>query len=136
METIELNHLAIISAAASTFLLGGIWFSPLMFEKAWKEENKFTDEFIKSTNKPLKVFGLSAVFSLIMAYNLGFFLGSPEVKALMGTVYGFLTGFGWVAMALFIIGLFERKSWRYMLMNGGYMIVAFTIMGLIIGAWK
>jgi hypothetical protein len=34
------------------------------------------------------------------------------------------------------IALFERRSWKYILINGGYMTVSFVIMGLIIGAWR
>ncbi len=135
MENIHINHFAVITAAVSTFLLGGIWWSPIMFQKAWKEECNFTDEFLKKSNMD-KIFGLSFVFSLVMAYNLAFFVGSPDINAAMGALYGFFTGFGWVAMGIFIIGLFERKTWRYMLINAGYMIVSFTIMGTILGAWK
>lgn len=131
----NLNHLAIIVAALSTFLLGGLWYSPILFGKAWQEENKLTDEDLKQGNMA-KIFGLTFVFSLIMAYNLGFFLNDPAIDATMGLLYGFLTGFGWIAMGIFIHGQFERKSTRYMLINGGYMIVALTVMGLIIGAWK
>ena len=83
-----------------------------------------------------KIFGLSFVFLLVMSYNLAFFVGAPEIKAGMGAMYGFLTGFGWVAMGIFVLGLFERKTWRYMFINAGYMVVSFTMMGAILGAWK
>ena len=36
----NLNWLAIIVAALSTFLLGGIWYS--VFEKPWMAANNFT----------------------------------------------------------------------------------------------
>jgi hypothetical protein len=39
-------------------------------------------------------------------------------------------------MAISIIGLFENRSWEYIAINGGYMTVAFVIMGAIIGAWR
>ena len=39
-------------------------------------------------------------------------------------------------MAIAIIGVFENKSWTYIVINGGYMTIAFTVMGLIIGAWR
>lgn len=131
----NLNHLAIVVAALSTFLLGGLWYSPILFGKAWQRENNLTDEDLKKGNMP-KIFGFTFIFSLVMAYNLGFFLGDPSIDATTGMLYGFLTGFGWIAMAIFINGLFEHKSTRYMLINGGYMIVALTMMGLIIGAWR
>jgi hypothetical protein len=135
MENMHINHLAVIAAALSTFLLGGIWWSPILFEKAWKEECGFSDEFLKKGNMA-KIFGLSFLFSLVMAYNLAFFVGSPDIGAGSGALYGFLTGFGWVAMAVLMLGMFERKTWRYLFINTGFMIVAFTIMGLILGAWK
>lgn len=131
----NLNHLAIIVAALSTFLLGGLWYSPILFGKAWQRENRLSDEDLQRGNIA-KIFGLTFIFALIMAYNLGFFLNDGSMDATMGALYGFLTGFGWIAMAIFINGQFERKSTRYMLINGGYMVVALTIMGLIIGAWR
>jgi hypothetical protein len=54
----------------------------------------------------------------------------------MATFYGFATGFGWIAMALFVVGLFERRSLKLMLINGGYMTVTLTLMGFIIGIWR
>ena len=49
---------------------------------------------------------------------------------------GALTGLGWVALAIGINYLYERKSFRIWLINAGYMAVGFTIMGAIIGAWQ
>jgi hypothetical protein len=40
-----------------------------------------------------------------------------------------------MAMGIFIIGLFERRSTRYMLINAGYMVLSFLLMGSILGAW-
>jgi hypothetical protein len=130
-----INWLAVLAAAVFTFVLGGIWYSPALFYKAWQAESGVTEEQIKSSNMA-KIFGSSFVFSLLMAANLAAFLGDPKIDMKMGAIYGFLTGFGWVALGMAIIALFERKSWKYMVINGGYMTISFTIMGLIIGAWK
>jgi len=48
----------------------------------------------------------------------------------------FLIGGIWVALAIGIISLFENRPLKYVLINGGYMVVAFTLMGAILGAWK
>jgi hypothetical protein len=130
-----LNWLAIIAAALATFILGGLWYSPVMFGKAWQKENNLLDEELKKGNMP-KIFGLSFVWSFIMSFNLAMFLNYKTTTVSWGVTSGFLAGFGWVAMAIFIIGLFERKSTKYMLINAGYMIISFIIMGLIIGAWR
>ena len=34
-------------------------------------------------------------------------------------------------MAIGVLALFENKSWRYILVNTGYNIVAFVLMGLM-----
>jgi hypothetical protein len=135
MDISTLNWLAIIVAALSNFLIGGLWYSPLLFAKLWMKENKFSDEDMKDP-KMLKVFGLTFVYSFIMSFNLAMFLNDAKTTVSWGAIAGFLAGFGWVAMSIFIIGLFERKSYRYMLIHGGYVTVSFVVMGLIIGLWR
>jgi hypothetical protein len=129
----DLNYWAILVAALSTFLIGGLWYSPAVFGKAWMAENGFTEEGMKNANMA-KIFGLAFVLGLIAAVNLAMFL-QGENSALNGAFYGFLAGFGWVATFVGTHYLFERKSFRLFLINAGYSIVALTIMGLILGAW-
>ncbi len=134
MGEITINHLATIVAAVSMFVIGGIWYGPL-FGKAWQAANGITDEELANANQ-LKKFGLSFLFSLVMAYNLAAFLGDPSTTIVWGATAGFLAGFGWIALGVGIISMFEHRSWKYVLINGGYMTVAMTVMGLIIGAWR
>lgn len=37
-------------------------------------------------------------------------------------------------MGVAIVALFKRPRWSYILVNGGYLSVALTLMGLILGA--
>jgi hypothetical protein len=131
----HLNWLAVLSAAVSTFVLGGLWYSPALFGRAWMAVNNFTSEDLGKSNMA-KIFGLSFIFALIMAANLAAFLAEPKTNATWGATAGFLAGFGWVALGIATIALFERRSWKYILINGGYVTVSFLIMGLIIGAWR
>ena len=71
-----------------------------------------------------------------MAVNLAFFLADPKTTAAFGATAGFLAGFGWAAMGLAIVALFEQRPWKYSLISGGYLTVALTLMGLILGAWR
>ena len=135
MDASNINYLAVIAAALSTFLLGGLWYSPLLFGKAWMRANNFSDEDLQTFSKA-RMFGWSFVFSLVMAVNLAMFLAGPTTNVTWGMTAGGLAGFGWVAMAIAIIGVFENRCWSYILINGGYMTVAFVVMGAIIGAWR
>ena len=131
----NINYLAVVAAAVSTFVLGGLWYSPLLFGKAWMRANNFSETDVQTFSKA-RMFGWSIVFSLVMALNLAMFLAAPDTNASWGATAGALAGLGWVAMSIAIIGLFENKSWGYIAINGGYVTVAFTIMWLIIGAWR
>jgi hypothetical protein len=128
------NWLAVLVAGISAFVLGGVWYSPALLGKAWMTENKMTVDDVRRGNKG-KIFGWSFLLSLVMAANLGMFISTPELNLLQGITFGSLTGL-WIFCGIAIVGLFEHKSARYIFINGGYMIVALTLMGAIIGAWR
>lgn len=128
----QLNYLAIFVAAVSAFLVGGVWYSPILFSKAWMAENKFTEDDLKGNLG--KIFGTTFVLELIMAFNLAAFIGN-EANLSFGLLAGFLAGFGWVSMAMGVTYMFDRKSFRHWAIDAGYHTVAFTIMGSIVGVW-
>lgn len=128
------NIWAVLVSALSTFLIGGLWYSPALFGKAWMRENGFTEEGLKQGNM-VRIFGLSFLLAIVAAINLAMFMG-PENDPAMGAMWGFLAGFGWVATFVGTHYLFERRSFKLFLINAGYSIVALTIMGVILAAWK
>jgi len=121
---------AVLAAAVSAFVLGAIWYSVL--DKPWRFANGFGDT-PPATNMA-KVFGVSFALTLLMSFNLAKFLDAPSTTAAWGATAGFLAGFGWCFMGVAIVALFERRRWSYTLINGGYLTVALTLMGLILGA--
>jgi hypothetical protein len=135
MDFSQINLFAVLAAAVSTFVLGGLWYSPLLFGKAWMRVNNFTETDVAAFSKA-RMFGWSFLFALIMSLNLAMFLAAPGTNTVWGMAAGALAGFGWVALAVAIIGVFENKSWGYIAINGGYMILAFVVMGAILGAWR
>jgi len=128
----SLNFFAVIAAAVSAFVIGGLWYSPVMLGGAWKKANGFDTPPVAGP----KVFGLALLLSLVMAVNLAMFLNDPKTTLALGAMAGFLAGFGWAAMGIGIVSLFERRSLSYVLINGGYLTVALTVMGVILGAWR
>ena len=137
-----LNWWAILVAGISAFVLGGVWYSPALFGKAWMKENNMTVDNVQNGNKS-KIFGWAFVLTLIMAANLGMFLadpatpcpGSPKADISWGATAGFLAGI-WVFCGIAIVALFEHKTARYIFINGGYCVLALVLMGAIIGAWR
>jgi hypothetical protein len=129
-----INWLAVIVAALSAFMVGGLWYSNILFGQVWMYDSCLDIETIRRGNKG-RIFGFTALFSLIMAANLAMFLNDPKTDLQWGTTAGLLAGV-WAFSAIAIHSLFELKSWRYILVNGGYSVISLTIMGAILGAWR
>lgn len=144
MQLGTINWLAVLVAGLSSFVVGGIWYSPGLFGRAWMKDNQLTEEDVKKGSKA-KVFGWTLIFSLLMAANLGMFLApspegcagecAPVVDMSWGATAGFLAGI-WTFCAIAIHSLFEQKPWRVILINGFYSLVSLTLMGAIIGVWR
>jgi len=129
-----INWPAVVVAAISGFAVGGIWYAPAVFGKAWMADSNLTAGQIQKGNKA-KIFGFTFFFSLIMAANLAAFLADEKTDVSWGATAGFLAGI-WAFCAIAIAALFEMKSWRYIFINGGYSVVSLTNMGAMLGAWR
>lgn len=140
----SINWLAVLVAGISAFVLGGVWYSPALFGNAWMSENRMTVEDVKKGNAT-KIYGIAFILSLLMAVNLAMYLAdtpaectgncSQKTDITWGAIAGFLSGI-WPFCGIAIVGLFEHKSARYIFINGGYLLVALTLMGAIIGVWR
>jgi hypothetical protein len=135
MENMHINHIAVFVCALANLVLGGLWYSPVMFYKGWLAETKISEKE-PGKNHPAMTYGLTLLFAWLISYNLAFFLGNDGVTASWGATAGFLAGFGFAGLIFAIIALFEQRSWKYILINGGFITVYFTIIGFILGAWR
>lgn len=135
MESLSINWWAVLVAAVSNFVIGGMWYSPILFGKAWMRANDFTPEDL-NRHSPAVVFGVSFLFCLVMAANLAAFLDDPATTLSWGITAGVLAGLGWATLGLGVVALFEHRKWSYLLVNGGYLTVSFAVMGAILGGWR
>lgn len=127
----NLNLFAIVAAAVAAFVVGGVWYGPL-FGKAWMAEFGFAEEDLAGKNQA-KIFAGTLLLNLVMALNLAMFLG-PTANVAFGISAGFFTGLGFIATLLGVFYLFEGKSMKLFLINSGFAIVSFVVMGFILGA--
>ena len=134
MEFPDINYLSVLVSAFAFWVIGSIWYSPILFYNIWMKELGYTKEDV-SGGSMLKIFGVSFLLMLVMAFNLAAFIGNGQGWQ-FGMTAGALTGIGWVALALGVNYLFERRPFRFWLINAGYMAIGFTVMGTVIGLWQ
>ncbi len=128
----EINYIAAFVAAVSSFVLGGVWYSPAVFLKPWnramgRDENS-------SQGHPAKVFGLSFAFALIAALAFAHILGpQPDLRVALHTAL--IVGICFVAASFGINYQFANRPASALLIDGGYHTGQFALYGLILGLW-
>ncbi len=125
----DINILAVIIAAFSTFMIGGIWYGPL-FYKPWLKESGLSEADLKKRNM-ITVFGLSFLSALLSAIFLEYLIDNADLsEAILKAV---LIGIIWIAGSIGVTYLFENKSLKLFLIDAGYHAISFTVMGFILG---
>ena len=127
-----INVWAVLVAAASSFLLGGIWYGPL-FKNLWCREAAVDPDPSKGRH-PAQVFGGALVLAVVAAFVFALFLGpQPELKS--AVAWGLTVGLGLVATSFGINYLFANRSLLLWLIAGAYHPLQFTPFGLALGLW-
>ena len=141
MHMHSLNWLAILVAAISAMIVGFIWYSPFLFAKPWTREMGYDlndkakmDEMRKSAGP---AYGGSFVASLISAFTLALILHGMQAQSLhFGLMASFHIWLGFVATVQFTGALFARQSMKLFVINTGYQLVCYLVMGAILVLWK
>ena len=130
-DFMALNWLAVVLATASAFVLGGLWYGPL-FGKQWMAEYGFNEDEL-AKGHPGKIFGAAILLTFIAATVLALIIGH-DTNLHYGALWGFVIGFGPVAMFMGVHYVFERRSLKLFFINTLYPALSLMIMGAIIGA--
>ena len=143
----NVNWIALVVAALSTLVIGFLWYGPL-FGKAWMKETGMTEEKARQGSMPLRL-GLSVVLAFVAVFfiyvNSVVSGGIPpdELHSLSdpryltfghGALHGVMISLFVVMPALVTNAMYEQRSFKYMLINVGYWVVSFAIMGGIVNA--
>jgi hypothetical protein len=130
------NWIAIVVAAVSTLVVGFAWYNPKTFGKAWMESVGMTEDDTKKGNMPL-IFGVTFLLALVIAYKLSGgagYHGEEEQNFLHGAFHGMMSSLYYALPVLITNSLFERRSLKGILINSGYWVVCFALMGGILYA--
>jgi len=127
----SVEWLPTIIATISAFILGGLWYSPILFAKAWQREAGLSDEQIQAANK-VRIFGLSFLLCFVSAIAFSMVVG-PDRSFWFDLHSGIGIGVFWVATSFGVNYLFELKSLKLWLINAGYHALQFTLYGLVFG---
>ncbi len=135
----HLNYIAVVVAAVAIFILGGLWYSPMLFAKRWVALIGKTEEQLRAgPSAPMPLMFLFAficgfLVALVLAIVLSHF---SDVNALCGAEIGALCWVGFAGATSFANAVFSQKSKELWAIDSGYNLVSFIIAGSILGAWR
>ena len=141
MVYLGMNFGAIVVSAIVAFMLGGLWYSPILFAKPWTLAHGYDlndkakmDEMKKGAGpKYAAAFFASLIAALVLAR---LFVGLGVVDVARGVKIAVVIWFGFVATVQLTGTLFGGKKIQLFFIDTGYQLVSFIIMGAILAAWR
>jgi len=129
----QINFLSVLAGTILYFLLGMLWYSPLLFGKIWSQYIILTEEDKKGMGL-LNILSFISTFiiSLTMAVFIQVLLLPTWIFALKISL---LAGLGFMFLPMFINGLYNKKPMQVMLVDAGYHLCWFVILSLILSLW-
>ena len=134
-EVVDINLVAVLVSAAVMFLIGSVWYSPMLFAKPWQALTKLKEKDLRQ-NMASSYVGAFLSF-LIIAYALAYFVGQLGAESAMeGAVVAGLVAFGFAVPLTLSNALMHNTRKKLWSINTGYAIVGLLVMGAILGAWR
>jgi len=131
------NWLAIIVAAVVAFLIGGLWYSPLLFARQWMAAHAHSSEDVARMKADApRAYGISFVAFLVMAFILQMVLNHVDAHTWQsGALWAAHLWLGFAVTIGLMANVYSGKRFSVFLIDAGYQLVYFLVMGAILGAW-
>ena len=133
----RINHLAVVASGILYWMLGAVWYE--LFSERFVALMRWTPEDLAriEAQGSAKALALAFASSLLTAYVLAHVVRFVETRTALG---GALTGFwlfvGFVLTTNLATVIFEGRAAGLYLINMGYNLVGFTVMGLVLAVWR
>jgi len=135
----RINYAAVAASAAGYWVLGALWYSPLLFARPFIALKGWTPEEVAAVQAASHATEIGVAFagSLVLAYVLAHCVKFTGAETARG---GMLTGF-WLWLGLVLTTnldtvLFEGRPLGLYLINNGYHLAGMLSMGALLAVWR
>jgi surface polysaccharide O-acyltransferase-like enzyme len=141
MHFLGVNVWAVLVAAVATMVVGFLWYSPALFANSWMRlmgyDPNDKEKIAEMQKSAAPSYFMSLVASILAAFVLGKLITvSGFSNARDGLKIGLVVWLGFVTTVQFTNALFSRQRNRLYMINTGYQLVSYVVMGAIMGAWR
>jgi hypothetical protein len=138
-KTVKIKYPAVIVAALVHYILGGLWYSPLLFGNKFLQIIGWTPQQIEQMQAKgaTKELAIAFVTSLILVYVLAHIVQYTKAKTWWGGIEtAFWLWLGFIATTQLATVIFEERPLGLYLINIGYQLVGCALAGIILALWR
>lgn len=135
---VNINYWAVLVSSIVGMIIGAVWYSPLLFGKAWMKLMNFDKKKLNETKKKGmgKSYLIMFIALLLMSYILADFVdyvGATTVRGALQLALWLWLGFFVTTMISSV--LWEGKSTKLYLINVFHYLVVLGVMSIILSLW-
>ena len=136
MMPLPINYVAALVAALANWIIGMLWYSPILFGNTWTKLSKIDPKKMDMKKEMPKIAGIGLLGAFVSAVVLGLLIDMTISTTLVeGMTIGFWAWLGFAATTLVNGVLYEKKPWSLYIINSGYLFAAYIAMGAILVLW-
>ncbi|MBV9573576.1 MAG: DUF1761 domain-containing protein [Acidobacteriales bacterium] len=141
MYYMGINIWPVLAAAVATMVIGFLWYSPALFAKPWTRLMGYDlndkARMAEMQRGAAKMYALTFVATLVSAAMLAKIIAVTTVNSpLYGVKIGLAIWLGFVTTVQLTNALFNKKPAKLYLIDTGYQLVCYAVMGAIIAMWN
>ena len=135
----QLNWLAVVVGAVVYFALGALWYSNMLFAKAWQRSIGW-DESRTPPAQSAMTYVVPFIAYLVMAVAVGMLAGATGTDTLgEGIVLGLVVGVGLSLAHSLVDATFDPNKpepWTWVAITGTYHTLGLVIVAVIVAVWQ
>src|SRR5690349_3395877 len=133
----HVNYLAVLVAAVAVFVLGWLWYSPLLFFKPWMRARGLDPVAAMTGAKvPGGKLLVELARCLVLAYVIARFTSLLGVAGLTAAVhFGLFLWIGFPVIILIGSVLWENTPWKVAAIHAGDWLVKLLVIPIIVTLW-
>jgi hypothetical protein len=134
---VHVNYLAVLVAAIVVFVLGWLWYSPLLFFKPWMRARGLDPAAAMAGAKmPAGKLVIELVRCIVLAYVIARFVALLGITSWMGAVhFGVMLWIGLPVILLIGSVLWENTPVKVAAIHAGDWLVKLLVIPIIVTVW-
>ncbi len=135
---VHVNYLAVLVAAIAVFVLGWLWYSPLLFYKPWMRARGMDPAVAMAGAKmPAGKLVIELVRCIVLAYVIARFVALLGISSWMGAVhFGVFLWIGFPVILLTGSVLWDNVPLKVAAIHAGDWLVKMLAIPIIVSLWR